>query len=385
MSEYDSDIEFDFFDEPETEEAPDRPRLPRRTPPGGPRRPRRPMRAPQGFIPMLRLAGLVAFLILAVIVLVFLVRGCASSSKHSSFADYMDRVRTIAASSTQLGRQLNTTLTATGIKESKLESSIRGYAAQEQQLADQAAAITPPGPLHTEHDHLIEALQLRASALSRLADAFAQTATSNNATQAGTLLSEQTRLLVASDVNWDFYFKDASKRVLQNENVTGVSVPDSTVVPNPDLASTQAMSDIWRRLHGRVATSTPGGKHGNALTSVTALPDGKKLDPHASAATNTITTSTDLAFSVAVTDSGDFQEFNVKVTLTIAATPNPIVKTKIIPVINAGETKTITFTDFRSPPIAQPTTLKVDVQPVPGETNRTNNTAQYNVFFSLGG
>ena len=172
------------------------------------------------------------------IVLVFLVRGCASSSKHSSFADYMDRVRTIAASSTQLGRQLNTTLTATGIKESKLESSIRGYAAQEQQLADQAAAITPPGPLHTEHDHLIEALQLRASALSRLADAFAQTATSNNATQAGTLLSEQTRLLVASDVNWDFYFKDASKRVLQNENVTGVSVPDSTVVPNPDLAST---------------------------------------------------------------------------------------------------------------------------------------------------
>ena len=57
MTERDTDIEFDFFDEPETEEAAERTRAPRRPPPGGPRRPIRP---PAGFIPMLRLAGLIA-------------------------------------------------------------------------------------------------------------------------------------------------------------------------------------------------------------------------------------------------------------------------------------------------------------------------------------
>src|SRR5947199_10413603 len=153
MTERDTDIDFDFFDEPETEEATERVRLPGRSP-GGPRGPRRPMRAPSGFIPMLRLAGLIAFLILAVLLIVFAVRGCASDSKHSTYANYMAKVDPIATSSAQIGRQLNSTLTGTGIKPAALETKIRSFAAQQGQLADQAKAITPPGPLHNEHDHL---------------------------------------------------------------------------------------------------------------------------------------------------------------------------------------------------------------------------------------
>src|SRR5881628_1992119 len=140
MSERDTDIEFDFFDEPETEEAPERPRLPRRPPGGGPP-PRSRIRTPQGFIPMLRLAGLIAFLILAVIVLIFVLRGCASDSKHSTYSTYMDKMRTIGTDSAQLGRQLNSTLAATGIKETELESRIKGFAATQQQQADQANAV----------------------------------------------------------------------------------------------------------------------------------------------------------------------------------------------------------------------------------------------------
>ena len=42
---------------------------------------------------MLRLAGLIAFLILAAVLLVVLARGCASSSKHDRYASYIDDVR----------------------------------------------------------------------------------------------------------------------------------------------------------------------------------------------------------------------------------------------------------------------------------------------------
>jgi hypothetical protein len=31
-----------------------------------------------------------------------------------------------------------------------------------------------------------------------------------------------------------------------------------------------------------------------------------------------------------------------------------------------------------------PTTVKVDIQPVPGETTTTNNSAEFKVIFSLG-
>src|SRR5919199_6137375 len=142
MSERDSDIEFDFFDEPETEEATERVRLPRRPggpPPraGGPRRPAR----PAGFIPMLRLAGLIAFLILAAVLLVLLVKGCANDSKKDTYRNYLDKVRGIADRSQQIGLNLNQTLTATGIKETDLEAKISGLAAQEQQEAAQAKSI----------------------------------------------------------------------------------------------------------------------------------------------------------------------------------------------------------------------------------------------------
>jgi hypothetical protein len=293
----------------------------------------------------------------------------------------MEKARNLARNSTQIGSQLNAALTGTGIKETDLEAKVRGLAGQEQQLADQARAIQPPGPLHIAHDHLIEVLQLRQAGLSRLADALGQTATARDATQSGQVLAAQARLLVASDVDWDFYFRDASRTVLQDQNVTGVNVPDSHVIGNPDLASTQAMANVWQRIHGASTGGTPGGNHGSALVSVTALPDGKKLDPNAP---NIITTSADLAFRVAVEDSGDFQEFDVKVTLTIAKSPKPITKSKTIDIINAGETKNVTFTDFAAPPFGLPTTLKVDIQPVPSERTLSNNSAEYNVTFSLG-
>ncbi|MGZ4401188.1 MAG: hypothetical protein ACXVYM_09985 [Gaiellaceae bacterium] len=386
MTERDTDIEFDFFDEPETEEATERVRTPRRPPPGGPRRPVRP---PQGLIPMLRLAGLIAFVILAAVLLIVGLRSCASSSKHDKYQSYIQDVRSIAAGSTAIGKDLNRSLSATGIKETDLEAKLSGLAAQQQQEVAQAVQLDPPGPLRVEHDHLIEVLKLRASGLSRLADAFRQTATAKNATNSGRLIADQARLLTASDVNWDFYFKEPTQLELQHQNITDIGgVPDSTIFTNPDLASTLAMTQVWQRVHGAATggTGTPGGKHGSALVSVTALPDGKKLSASGAASDNQITASTDLAFQVAVLDSGDSQETAVVVTLTIQKTPKPIVMHKTIDTILAGQTKTVTFTNIDINGLfGLPTTVKVDVQPVPGETTVTNNTAEYKVIFSLGG
>ena len=335
---------------------------------------------------MLRLAGLIAFLILAVVLLVVLARGCASSSKHDKYDSYMTSVRGIASRSAEIGKQLNTTLAATGIKESELEAKIKGYAAQEQQEVAQARDLDPPGPLRVEHDHLIEVLQLRASALSRLADAFRQTATARNATTAGRLIADQARLLAASDVNWDFYFREPTRRELARQDIRDIGgVPDSNFFPNPDLASTQAMMTVWQRVHGAATGGSAGGKHGSALGPVKALPDGKTLVAGASASDNEITASTDLAFQVTVEDSGDFQEFNVGVTLTIQKSPKPIVLRQTIPVINAGETRTVTFTNIDINGLfGLPTTIKVDIEPVPGETTTSNNSAEYKVIFSLG-
>ena len=74
----------------------------------------------------------------------------------------------------------------------------------------------------------------------------------------------------------------------------------------------------------------------------------------------------------------------VKVTLTIQQQPSPIVATQTIDSINPGEEKTVTFKNLGQVQFATKTTVRVDVQPVKGEANTDNNSAEYPVIFSLG-
>ena len=69
--------------------------------------------------------------------------------------------------------------------------------------------------------------------------------------------------------------------------------------------------------------------------------------------------------------------------LTIPKQPRSIVKTQTIDLIEEGETRTVTFRDFPTLPFGEKINLRVDVKPVPGETNTANNTAEFPVFFSI--
>ena len=110
------------------------------------------------------------------------------------------------------------------------------------------------------------------------------------------------------------------------------------------------------------------------------LPGGQLLS---TGTETTITVTDDLAFQLAVEDTGDSQEVQIKVTLTIPAQPDPIVRTATIPLIDPGETKTVTLKVGALVPFEEQTTVKVDVDPVPGETNTANNTAEFPVIFTL--
>jgi hypothetical protein len=112
------------------------------------------------------------------------------------------------------------------------------------------------------------------------------------------------------------------------------------------------------------------------------LPQGDTLS--ATTAT-TVKVSADLAFVVTVENSGDFQEVNVPVTLTIDAGGTPIVRRQSIQVIQPAEQKDVTFSNFNLPTSAfgARATVKVEVGAVAGEINTANNSATYTVFFTL--
>jgi hypothetical protein len=374
MTERSTDIEFDFFDEPETEEAPSRARPQRR----GPRTPSRP---PAGFTPLLRLVGLIAFAILIVVLLVFWVQSCRAADKRETYRDYMGQIRGIGQESQQIGGELNTLLTTPGIKLAELEQQLSGLTQQQEQGVARARELDPPGALRDQHQEAIAALQLRASGMSRLGDAFRQTAGSRDASVAGELLAAQMRRLVASDVIWDDLYRAPTVAELRSQEIGGVEVPDSQFLANADLATQRGMTPIWQRIRGAATGGTPTGVHGNGIASVRALPSGTVLERGTD---NTVTATADLAFEVVVENSGDSQEVQVPVRLTIQQSPSPIVKTQTIDLINAGERKNVVFRDLgQIVQFAQKTNVRVEVEPVRGEENTGNNSAAYSVIFTL--
>src|SRR5438105_8406434 len=137
MNTYDEEnIEFDFFDEPETVEATQRRRLPRLERPGGrgggERPPRPPMRTPTGLVPLARLVGLIAIAIVVVVGLVFWVGSCQGKSKHDEYKSYADKVKALAAADTRVGQEFAGEF-GRALKQSDLETKLQQYAQQEQE------------------------------------------------------------------------------------------------------------------------------------------------------------------------------------------------------------------------------------------------------------
>jgi hypothetical protein len=377
----DDDLEFDFFeDEPATTEAPShsRVRLPRRGGRGtGIRRPTAP---PRGITPLVRLLGLLAILIAALVVFGLLIQSCTSPSKEETYRDYMAKVGAVAQSSNQNGNELATELTTPGVKVADIENKLSGLAQQERQALAVAQRIDPPGRLRQLHQNMIQALQLRVNGIVGLAAAFRATAGSKSSGDAAQLVDPAQRLL-ASDIVWSDLFQAPANAEMKQQGVTDVAAPKSEFVANRDLITERSMALVLQRLRGASTGGTPTGLHGTNIVSTKAEPGGQVLSETQE---NTVTATADLQFVVTIADSGDSQEVGIKVTLTIQKPGGAIVKTKTLAVINPGQEKSVTFANLGQVPFAQKTNVKVDVAAVPGEHTTTNNRATYPVIFSLG-
>jgi CARDB len=343
------------------------------------------MRPRAGFTPLLRLLGLIAFAILIVVLLLLWVQSCQNDAKQDAYSDHMTEMGAVARDSERVGRELSDVLTTPRLTPAELQKQLAGLVQQQRIGADRARALDPPGPLLNSHEQAVEALDFRVAGLAGIAEAFRRTQGSKDAAAAGALLATQAERLVTSDVVWDDLFMKPSVAVLRDEDITGVEVPDSNFVQTPDLASTSSMVPIWERINGSAASGsgggTPTGLHGTNIESVQVAPGGQTLSPSTD---NTVEASTDLAFPVTIANSGDSQEVQIEVTLTIQQSPTPIVKKQTIDIINPGETKTVAFRDFPSVDFGERRIMRIDVDPVPGEKNLTNNSAEYPVIFSLG-
>jgi len=382
VSTFDDGTELEFFEEPETHEAPDKQRRrmrPRR--PGGPRRPAPP---PPGAVALARLAGLVALAIVVVVGLVFWVGSCQGKTRHDEYKSYMDNMQPIALSSAGAGpalvSQLRSAKTLT-----ELQSKLEQLSRQQQQNYDDAVRLRPPASLQTAHQQALAALQLRAIGLTGLADTLAQ-AGSKSPSQVASLLAKQGQVLSASDLVWADLFKLPATQTMKGFGVRGVVAPSSQIVPNPEVISPNSFEIVYARLHSTNAGGKVTGLHGSELVSTEAVAGGSTKELSTTTPT-TVNVAANLVFKVAFRNAGNFQEVNVPVSLAVTVFGKTVLKkTKHVPSILKGQTVTVSFGNLNLPTSAfgANATVHVKIGKVPGETNLANNQAAYQVFFSLG-
>ena len=349
MSSRDDDIlDFDFSDEEDAPSWEDPEGL--ETPPptserrGGRGRGSR-FGPPRNLTPLLRLVGLIALAILVIVLLAVWVEGCTTDAKRERNSTYLAEIGAIGNASARLGQQLSTLLTTPGLNAEDLDAKLGGYIQTAENQMQNAADLNAPGPMVVPNSGAVESLRYRVNGLKGLQSAFKETADETDASVAGEQLLAQTRRLLASDIIWTDSFQEPATVVLQDEGIEGLDVPSSEFVTADDLVSQSSLAAIWQRIQGASTGGTPTGLHGNQIAYLKALPSGQLLS---TTTETTIKVTSELAFEVGVTDSGESQEVSVKVTLTIPKQPDPIVKTAVIPIIDAGETKSVTHEDRRA-------------------------------------
>jgi hypothetical protein len=165
------------------------------------------------------------------------------------------------------------------------------------------------------------------------------------------------------------------QQTLSANGVTGLTSSPSRFLPNIGWLETSVLSS---RLTGQASstTTTTTGTHGSALIGVIVDSNTLAAEP----TLNHLSGGSSPTFTVAVEDSGEFPQTNVKVDVKVTAGGKEYKASRTIEKTEPGKTSEA---EVPVSNIATGVAAKVEVQVegVPGETNLENNKASYLAIF----
>ncbi len=337
--------------------------------------------------PAARIALAVGGLLVLIIVLVLVVRGCQRSALEDSYRSYMGDVTTVVTASGKESDALQEILlNKDAAKAPDLQIQIRELAGGAEALVGQAEALSPPDALVAPNQSLVTALQYRVTGLKALADSLPSVIDSKNRAYSSATLASAMQRFLASDVIYQDSFVGPSKRALADAGITGVQVPDRQFFLSGVRADQASPTGAGQLIPALQRVSTTGGTttgtgnlRGTGIVVVQALPQGLTLEPGVD---TEVQASDKLEWQVTVENSGESVETKVIVRVTFASDASPgdaQTVEKEIASIAPGEQQSVTLPGPKTPTFGEASVLKVEVVPVPGEERTENNRAEYPV------
>jgi hypothetical protein len=331
--------------------------------------------------------GVAAGVILLVVILAVVgVRGCLNSQKKQSLKDYNRNVGALVQESDQISQKFFTDLSATGGATSTATQGTATLNAQHDvnqvrvdaaDLARRAASQDTPGDMSKAQQNLLLALQLRRDAIGKIADKLQTARGTSGADTAVSQIAGQMQAFLASDVVYSQRVIPYINRAFNDNGITGQTIATSSSLPDLGwLDPTQVAKRIGAITSNANQGPAAPGSHGHALESVTV--GGTQLKQGQG---NKVSGSSPV-FTVKFVNQGENDESNVLVKISISGSGNPLSVTKPVLSSPAGQESSVDIPLGQAPPLNTPVTLTAEVQPVPGESDASNNKQTYQVLFS---
>ena len=324
--------------------------------------------------------------VLVLLLLVIGLRSCMNSAAENALKDYNDDVASVVSrSDREVGQPFFDLLAQGGQSPVELESQINQLRVVADQQLDTAEGFDVPDELTAAHRNLLLTLDLRRSALARIASevrtALADDA-GGDAEDATTQIAAQMQAFLASDVVYDARVRPFITEVLDDREIGGQEIGDTQFLPNLTWLDPGTIVDRLGAAGGGGGGGGAGGEpapglHGHGLESVTV--GDLTLTPDAP---NRIPAGADLAFDVTFANQGENEESDVPVTVAIKGAGDELTARKRVDATQAGSNATVSIPLAEAPPIGTAVTIEVTVGKVPGEEKTDNNTQEYPAIFT---
>jgi hypothetical protein len=325
-----------------------------------------------------RAAAGVAVVLLIVIVLV--INGCLKSQNVESLKEYNHQVSTLAQeSNTQVSQPLFAALTdAAGKSALDVEVQIDQLHIQAQRLAERAERLSVPGAMASAQRDLLLALHFRSEGMAKIATLL-PTALGGQNTQAIAEIAGDMEVFLASDVIYSQRVVPLIQQTLAANGVHELSTTASRFLPNVGWLEP---TTVQARITGQASGSSQGnqpvtGNHGSALVSVAVGTTTLAGEP----TINHVTGGSSPTFTVTVENSGEANETNVKVDVTVTAAGKQYKASHTIDKTEPGKKVNVEI-PVTGIPLGVAAKVEVNIEGVPGENDLENNKATYLAIFS---
>jgi hypothetical protein len=322
--------------------------------------------------------------LIVVILLVLLFRGCLDARKENAMEDYANQSAEIMRESKLEGDQLFELLQSEGGTDQvvEIQNDLNAYRVSSSERVDRARGLDVPDEVSDAHGYFIDVLELRRDGLDLTADAMRTALGDQDRRQGTERVAFAMQMFLASDTIDMTRFRPRLEAALEEEELSMPRFPTETFVPDVEWLDPAFVADQVNAL--RSGTGGGGdeeaapGLHGNGIAAVTL--GGTTLT--AGATGTTVQLTGDLAFEVQVQNQGENTETDVNVVVSVGEGDDAIELEEAIDTIAVGEIQTVTIPLTEQPPTGQNVPITVEVDAVPGEEMTDNNVQEFSVIFT---